>query len=60
MAAMSQTVNSNTESILVQKPLVPTPGRIVYVYSIDFSAEQRAETTRTHLGPDRLRLQYRF
>ena len=45
-----------TASILVQKPLVLTPGMIVFVYSIDLNTE----AIRTHPGPDRLRLQYRI
>ena len=35
---------------------LPTPGRIIYVYSIDFNTE----IARTHPGPDRLRLHFRF
>ena len=45
-----------SKTILVQKPPVTPPGRILYVYSINFSTE----TTRAHPGPDPLRLQYRF
>ena len=44
-----------SKTILVQKPPVTHPGRILYVYSISFNTE----TTRTHPGPDPLRLQYR-
>ena len=41
-------------SISIQKAPVPTPGRILYVYNIDL----KTESTRTHPGPDPLRLQY--
>ena len=35
-------------SILIQKPLVPTPGRIVYVYSVDFNADITRSPCKGH------------